>query len=52
VSRALNFAIEFDVLLELIYAQTLRVIEADNFYIAIRNANTDELEYVFYNEGG
>ncbi len=51
VSRALNFAIEFDTLLELIYAQSLRVINAPCFYIALRNANTDELYYVFYNEG-
>jgi signal transduction histidine kinase len=51
VSRALNFAIDFDVLLELIYAQTTRVINAPNFYIALRDTNTDELSYVFYNEG-
>ena len=51
VSRALNFAIDFDTLLELIYAQTTRVIDAPNFYIALRNPNLDELVYVFYNEG-
>jgi len=51
VSRALNFAIDFDTLLELIYAQTSRVINAPNFYIALRNPNTDELAYVFFNEG-
>jgi signal transduction histidine kinase/CRP-like cAMP-binding protein len=51
VSRALNFAIDFDTLLELIYAQTMRVIDAPCFYIALRNPNTDELYYVFYNEG-
>ncbi|MBN1680304.1 MAG: GAF domain-containing protein [Anaerolineae bacterium] len=51
VSRALNFAIDLDVLLELIYAQTSRVINAPNFYIALRNPNTNELAYVFYNEG-
>ncbi|HML23913.1 MAG TPA: GAF domain-containing protein, partial [Aggregatilinea sp.] len=51
VSRALNFAIDFDTLLELIYAQTSRVIDAPNFYIALRNPNMDELTYVFYNEG-
>ncbi len=51
VSRALNFAIDFDTLLELIYAQTSRVIDAPNFYIALRNLNVDELTYVFYNEG-
>ncbi|MBN1966749.1 MAG: GAF domain-containing protein, partial [Anaerolineae bacterium] len=51
VSRALNFAIDFDTLLELVYAQTTRVINAPNFYIALRNPLTDELGYVFYNEG-
>lgn len=51
VSRALNFAIDFDTLLELIYAQTIRVIDAPNFYIALRDPNVDELYYVFYNEG-
>lgn len=51
VSRALNFAIDFDTLLELIYAQTIRVIDVPNFYIALRNPNVDELIYVFYNEG-
>jgi len=51
VSRALNFAIDLDTLLELIYAQTLRVIDAPCFTIALRTPATDELEYVFYNEG-
>ncbi len=51
VSRALNFAIDLDTLLELIYAQTIRVIDAPNFYIALRDPNVDELSYVFYNEG-
>ncbi len=51
VSRALNFAIDFDTLLELVYAQTMRVIEAPCFYIALRDSATDELFYVFYNEG-
>ncbi len=51
VSRALNFAIDFDTLLELIYAQTTRVIDAPCFIIALRDPNLDELEYVFYNVG-
>ncbi|NDJ77724.1 MAG: GAF domain-containing protein [Chloroflexi bacterium] len=51
VSRALNFAIDFDVLLELVYAQTTRVIDAPNFYIALRDLNVEEMHYVFYNEG-
>ncbi len=51
VSRALNFAIDFDTLLELLYAQTRRVIPAPYFTIALRDTHTDELTYVFYNEG-
>ena len=51
VSRALNFAIDFDTLLELLYAQTRRVIPAPYFTIALRDAHTDELTYVFYNDG-
>ncbi len=51
VSRALNFAIDLDTLLELIYAQTLRVIQAPNFYIALRDPHLNEMYYVFYNEG-
>ncbi len=51
VSRALNFAVDLDTLLELIYAQTRRVIDAPVFAIALRDATSDELYYVFYNEG-
>jgi signal transduction histidine kinase len=51
VSRALNFAIDLDTLLELIFAQTRRVIGAPVFAIALRDALTDTLHYVFYNEG-
>lgn len=51
VSRALNFAIDLDTLLELIYAQTRRVIDAPVFAIALRDTVSDELYYVFYNEG-
>jgi GAF domain-containing protein len=48
VSRALNFAIDFDTLLELIYAQTLRVIDAPCSTLLSQPA-TDER--MFYNEG-
>ncbi len=50
VAQAVNFTIEFDDLLELIYAQTNRVINAPNFYIALRDPNTDEMYYAFYTE--
>ncbi|GAB4409540.1 MAG: hypothetical protein Kow00106_03080 [Anaerolineae bacterium] len=51
VSRALNFAVDLDTLLELIYAQTRRVIDAPVFAIVLRDMVSDELTYVFYNEG-
>ncbi|KAB2903763.1 MAG: GAF domain-containing protein [Anaerolineae bacterium] len=48
VSHALNYAIDFDTLLELIFAQTLRIINADHFYIVLRDPATDDLYYSFY----
>lgn len=48
VSHALNYAISFDDLLELIFAQTLRIINADHFYIVLRDLLTNELYYSFY----
>jgi len=51
VSRALNFAIDFDTLLELVYAQTIRVIPADHFYIVLYDPSAQELHYSFYNRG-
>ncbi|GAB4569590.1 MAG: hypothetical protein Kow0077_02320 [Anaerolineae bacterium] len=50
VAQAVNFTVEFDDLLELIYAQTIRLIDAPNFYIALHDPNTDELYYVFCSE--
>lgn len=52
VSAALNIPMEFDTLLEFVYAQVDRVIPAENFYIVFRDANTDELIYAFYQEDG
>ncbi|MBN2471183.1 MAG: GAF domain-containing protein, partial [Anaerolineae bacterium] len=50
VAQAVNYTVEFDDLLELIYAQTNRVVDAPNFYIALRDPNTDELYYGFYSQ--
>ena len=50
VSQAINFTIEFDDLLELIYAQTDRLIEASHFYIVLRERNTDKVYYAFFFE--
>ena len=50
VSQAINFTIEFDDLLELISAQAQKLIEATHFYIALYDADTDELYYAFFLE--
>lgn len=50
VSQAVNFAIEFDDLLELISAQTQRLIEAEHFYIALRDPSTNQMYYAFFLE--
>jgi signal transduction histidine kinase len=51
VSQAVNFTIEFDDLLELIYAQTSKLIDADCFYIAIYNEASQQLTFPFFLEG-
>ncbi len=50
VSQAVNFTIEFDDLLELIYAQTTKVLTATHFFIVLYDEEADELEYAFYLE--
>lgn len=51
VSRALSYAIDFDTLMELLYAQSRRVIETDIFAIAIVELNASQLYYAFFVEG-
>ncbi|MEZ4670519.1 MAG: GAF domain-containing protein [Anaerolineae bacterium] len=52
VSQAVNFTIEFNDLLELIYAQTDRLISAPYFYIALRERGSDRLYFAFFLEDG
>ncbi|HLY28965.1 MAG TPA: GAF domain-containing protein [Aggregatilineales bacterium] len=52
VSAALNIAMDFDTLLEFVYAQSDKVINAPNFYIALRDEQSDDLIYTFYQEEG
>ncbi|MCS6871906.1 MAG: GAF domain-containing protein [Anaerolineae bacterium] len=52
VSASLNIAMDFDTLLEFIYAQVSKVIEAPNFYIVLYDERTNELTYAFYQEDG
>ena len=52
VSQAVNFTIDLDDLLELIYAQSVRLMAATHFYIALRDTAADELYYAFFLENG
>lgn len=51
VSRALSYAIDLDTLMELLYAQTSRVIETDVFSIAIVEESFNQWYYAFFVEG-
>lgn len=50
VGQAVNFTIQFDDLLELINAQTSRLIDAPYFYIALHDVNTEQMYYAFFLE--
>lgn len=50
VAQAVNFTVDVDDLMELIYAQTGRVLDTSNFYIASYNAEKETLSYAFYVE--
>src|SRR5262249_47549230 len=52
VSQAVNFTIDLNDLLELIYAQTVRLLDATNFYITLQDPTTEELYHAFFLEGG
>ncbi|MBI3243545.1 MAG: GAF domain-containing protein [Chloroflexi bacterium] len=50
VSQAINFSIKFDDLLELIFAQTSRVLDTRNFSIILSEPRTRSLSYAFFVE--
>ena len=52
VGQAVNFTMEVDDLMELIYAQTSRVLDTRNFYIALYNPDKHALHFAFYVENG
>lgn len=52
LSQAANFNITRGDLLDLIYSQTIRVLPAQNFYIALLDDRTNTLSYAYYVEGG
>ncbi|NDJ34879.1 MAG: GAF domain-containing sensor histidine kinase, partial [Chloroflexi bacterium] len=49
--QAVNFAAEPDVLLELIYTQTGKLIDTTNFYIILHRPEVNALTYGFFLEG-
>ena len=52
VSQAVNFTIDFDDLLELVYAQTSRELDTTNFYIVLHDEGAGVLRHVFVVEKG
>lgn len=50
VGQAVNFTIEFNDLLELISAQTNKLIDAPHFYIAMRDPAVNQLYFAFFLE--
>lgn len=50
VSQAVNFTIEISDLLELISAQTLKLIQAPYFYTVLHDTATDQIYYAFFLE--
>ncbi len=52
VSQAVNFTVDFDNLLELISAQSERLLNVTHFYITLRDPNTNELYHAFFLEDG
>lgn len=52
VGQAVNFAMDVDDLMELIYTQTSRVLDTSNFYVALYNSERNTLSFAFYVEEG
>ncbi|MBN2003001.1 MAG: GAF domain-containing protein [Anaerolineae bacterium] len=50
IAQAVNFAMELDDLMELIYTQLKRVMNLPIFYIALKDPDQDILSYAFYVE--
>ncbi len=52
IARSVGFSVQPDDLMELIYTQTNRVLDARNFYIALYDPPTRTLRFAFYVENG
>ena len=50
VAQGTNFTINFDDILELIYAQTSQVIKVDDFHVALLDPESEKMHYVFFLE--
>ncbi len=51
VGQAVNFTVELDDLLELLYNQTSKLVPVPNFYIALYEKKIDRLYFAFFLEG-
>jgi len=52
IAQAASYSVDFDDLLELIYAQTSRVLDTSNFFISLYDPETRTLRFSFYVEEG
>lgn len=52
IAQSMGFSVQPDDLMELIYTQTNRVLDARNFYIALYDPLTRTLRFAFYVENG
>jgi signal transduction histidine kinase len=52
VAQAVGYSVELDDLLELIYTQASKVLDASNFYIALHDQDKKTLKFAFYIEDG
>lgn len=52
ISQAVNFTVDPDTLLELIYAQSSKVLDTSNFYIALAEPRRGSMRFAFYVESG
>lgn len=50
ITQAVNFSMEIDDLMELIYTQLRRVMRLPNFYVALKDPDADTLSFSFYIE--
>ena len=51
-SQALNFTIDFDALLELVFTNFQRLLGIDDFFISLRHPATKQIYTIFYLENG